>query len=62
MAITGFMMWNPIATARYLPGEFMPAAKAVHGTSTTGGLNLTDYQATMDAGVVVPGDPDSSLL
>lgn len=31
MAITGFMMWNPISTARYLPGEFIPAAKAAHG-------------------------------
>lgn len=31
MAITGFMMWNPIATARYLPGEAIPAAKAAHG-------------------------------
>ena len=31
MAITGFMMWNPIATARFLPGEAIPAAKAAHG-------------------------------
>jgi cytochrome b subunit of formate dehydrogenase len=31
MAITGFMMWNPIATTRYLPGEAVPAAKAAHG-------------------------------
>jgi formate dehydrogenase gamma subunit len=31
MVITGFMMWNPIATARILPGEFIPAAKAAHG-------------------------------
>jgi formate dehydrogenase gamma subunit len=31
MAITGFMLWNPIATARILPGEFIPAAKAAHG-------------------------------
>lgn len=31
MAITGFMMWNPISTTRYLPGEFIPAAKAAHG-------------------------------
>jgi hypothetical protein len=31
MAITGFMMWNPIATARWLPGEIIPAAKAAHG-------------------------------
>jgi cytochrome b subunit of formate dehydrogenase len=31
MAITGFMMWNPIFTARLLPGEIIPAAKAAHG-------------------------------
>jgi cytochrome b subunit of formate dehydrogenase/mono/diheme cytochrome c family protein len=31
MAVTGFMMWNPIATARLLPGETIPAAKAAHG-------------------------------
>ena len=31
MAITGFTMWNPIATTRYLPGQYVPAAKAAHG-------------------------------
>jgi len=31
MAVTGFMMWNPITTARLLPGEVIPAAKAAHG-------------------------------
>lgn len=31
MAITGFMMWNPIATTQFLPGEFIVAAKAAHG-------------------------------
>ncbi len=31
MAITGFMMWNPITTTRFLPGEIIPAAKAAHG-------------------------------
>lgn len=31
MTITGFMLWNPIATTRYLPGQFIPAAKAAHG-------------------------------
>lgn len=31
MAITGFMMWNPIATTNLLPGEAIPAAKAAHG-------------------------------
>jgi len=30
MAITGFMMWNPIATTRILPGQFIPAAKVAH--------------------------------
>jgi formate dehydrogenase gamma subunit len=31
MVITGFMMWNPLATTRLLPGEFIPAAKTAHG-------------------------------
>jgi cytochrome b subunit of formate dehydrogenase len=31
MALTGFMLWNPIATVSLLPGEFIPAAKAAHG-------------------------------
>lgn len=31
MAVTGFMMWNPIATASVLPGQVIPAAKVAHG-------------------------------
>jgi cytochrome b subunit of formate dehydrogenase len=31
MGITGFMLWNPIATAKFLPGNIIPAAKAAHG-------------------------------
>jgi len=31
MAVTGFMLWNPIATASVLPGQFIPAAKVAHG-------------------------------
>lgn len=31
MIITGFIMWNPIATAQLLPGEVIPAAKVAHG-------------------------------
>jgi len=30
MTVTGFMLWNPIATAKFLPGQFIPAAKAAH--------------------------------
>ena len=30
MGITGFMLWNPIATTSFLPGEFVPAAKSAH--------------------------------
>ncbi|MCP4538271.1 MAG: hypothetical protein GY832_14115 [Chloroflexi bacterium] len=30
MGVTGFMLWNPIATANYLPGELIPAAKTAH--------------------------------
>ncbi len=32
MGLTGFMMWNPIFTAKLLPGEIIPAAKAAHGS------------------------------
>jgi cytochrome b subunit of formate dehydrogenase len=31
MVITGFMLWNPIATTQFLPGQFVPVAKAAHG-------------------------------
>ncbi len=31
MGITGFMLWNPIFTAKLLPGQVIPAAKAAHG-------------------------------
>ncbi len=31
MVATGFIMWNPIAATRFLPGEFIPASKAAHG-------------------------------
>jgi cytochrome b subunit of formate dehydrogenase len=32
MIITGFMLWNPIATTHWLPGEVIPAAKTAHGS------------------------------
>ncbi len=31
MGATGFMMWNPISTVKFFPGEVIPAAKAAHG-------------------------------
>lgn len=31
MIITGFILWNPIAATRFLPGEFIPAALVAHG-------------------------------
>jgi cytochrome b subunit of formate dehydrogenase len=31
MGLTGFMMWNPIATTNSLPGQIIPSAKAAHG-------------------------------
>lgn len=31
MIATGFMLWNPIATTRFVPGQFIPAAQVVHG-------------------------------
>jgi hypothetical protein len=32
MIATGFMLWNPIATAQLLPGQFIPAALVAHGS------------------------------
>lgn len=31
MTLTGFMLWNPIATTSVLPGSIIPAALAAHG-------------------------------
>lgn len=31
MMVTGFFLWNPITAAKYLPGAWIPAAKAAHG-------------------------------
>lgn len=31
MIVTGLVMWKPIAATTILPGEWVPAAKAVHG-------------------------------
>ncbi len=31
MILTGFVLWNPIAAAQFMPGSFIPAAKAAHG-------------------------------
>lgn len=31
MVATGFMMWNPVATAKWMPAEVVPSAKAAHG-------------------------------
>ncbi len=31
MIITGFMLWNPIATTEILPGQLIPVALAAHG-------------------------------
>lgn len=31
MGVTGFIMWNPITATKFIPGEFVPAAKAAHG-------------------------------
>ncbi len=32
MGFTGFMMWNPLATVKIFPGDFIPAAKVAHGS------------------------------
>jgi formate dehydrogenase gamma subunit len=31
MVVTGFMLWNPVATARFVPGQWIPAAQVIHG-------------------------------
>lgn len=31
MALTGFILWNPILSTQFLPGEWIPVAKAAHG-------------------------------
>jgi len=31
MGLTGFMMWNPLASVRWFHGQAIPAAKAAHG-------------------------------
>ncbi|MBI4671212.1 MAG: cytochrome b/b6 domain-containing protein [Chloroflexi bacterium] len=31
MALTGFILWNPILSSKFLPGEWIPVAKAAHG-------------------------------
>jgi len=31
MGATGFLMWNPITSTKFLPGQWIPAAKAAHG-------------------------------
>jgi len=35
MGITGFILWNPIATTRILPGVVVPAAVVAHGLEAT---------------------------
>ncbi|MEA3334540.1 MAG: cytochrome b/b6 domain-containing protein [Chloroflexota bacterium] len=31
MTVTGYVLWNPITTTKYLSGEVVPAAKIAHG-------------------------------
>ncbi len=35
MGVSGFMLWNPIATTQVLPGVAVPAAKVAHGLEGT---------------------------
>ena len=35
MGVTGFMLWNPIATTQLLPGIAIPVAKVAHGLEAT---------------------------
>ncbi len=32
MGLTGFMLWNPITTSKFLPGVVIPAAKVAHSS------------------------------
>lgn len=32
MIVTGFMLWFPVLVTKYLPGQFIPAAKIVHSS------------------------------
>ncbi len=32
MIMTGFMLWFPVLVTKYLPGQFIPAAKIVHSS------------------------------
>lgn len=41
---------------------FAANCSTCHSAAAMGGLNLTDYQAVMDKGVIVPGNPDTSRL
>ena len=63
MGITGFIMWNPITATRYLPGEFVPAAKAAHGGEAVlavlaiivwhmYGVNIKHYNRSMFTGKI----------
>ena len=46
MVITGFMLWNPIATTKFLPGEFIPTAKAAHGAEAVlAALSIVTWHA-----------------
>lgn len=35
MVVTGFLLWNPIATTNFLPGQWVPTSKVVHGGEAT---------------------------
>jgi cytochrome b subunit of formate dehydrogenase/mono/diheme cytochrome c family protein len=35
MVVTGFLLWNPIATTNIFPGEWVPTAKVIHGGEAT---------------------------
>jgi hypothetical protein len=67
MGATGFMMWNPISTVRFLPGEAIPAAKAAHGGEALlavlaiiiwhmYGVHLKRFNKSMFTGKISEGD------
>jgi hypothetical protein len=46
MVVTGFMLWNPIATTNFLPGQYIPAALAAHsGEGLLAVLSIVTWHA-----------------
>jgi len=60
MGATGFMMWNPISTVKFLPGEVIPAAKAAHGGEEYGRPQVVGHGEIWGWGDASHGEESSS--